>query len=60
MKDNGVGINKLTKTPAHTSKAMKIIKERLSLLCSLTVEELVTVQSSNKGTVIMILIPISI
>ncbi len=57
VKDNGVGINKLTKTPAHTSKAMKIIKERLSLLSSLTVEELVTVQSSNKGTVIKILIP---
>jgi hypothetical protein len=55
--DNGVGINKLTKTPEHTSKAMKIIKERLSLLSSLSVEELVTVVSSSEGTVIKILIP---
>jgi sensor histidine kinase YesM len=55
--DNGVGINKLTKTPEHTSKAMKIIKERLSFLSSLSVEELVTVISSSEGTVIKILIP---
>lgn len=56
--DNGGGIKKPVKIPQHTSKAMRIIKERLSLISHSLFDELVNIDSSDKGTITTIYIPL--
>lgn len=58
VNDNGVGLNNQTSTINHTSKGLRIIKERLGLLQQYQSEKLVTVNSSSNGTITTILIPV--
>ncbi len=57
VSDNGSGIQNANKQMQHTSKALKIIKERLNLISKNTDTGFITIKSSNKGTVTTIIIP---
>jgi len=57
IKDNGSGFRKATQIPQHTSKAIRIIKERLSLISDSPIHELINVKTSDKGTITTICVP---
>jgi ligand-binding sensor domain-containing protein len=57
--DNGIGMQKSSKTPHHTSKAMGIIKERLSLISKIPTHELIEIKSSDCGTITTVYIPLN-
>ncbi|WP_179320193.1 sensor histidine kinase [Winogradskyella helgolandensis] len=57
VKDNGTSIKKTTQIPHHTPKAIGIIKERLSLISNVPIHKLITITSTDKGTITTLFIP---